>query len=231
MKLLLFLFTTIVDVGLPIILNYVLTYFGVPVILALVLSGTIPFVSVIINFNFRKQVDVTGILSTTGFIASTILSIIQGYVKLDILEQLNAPIISFAIGLVFLITLIPIKVGSYQLRPILYYHFKFMEMGNIKGLTEDEPIPERWERYWITYADFRQTFIVLTAVLGFALLLDVPIRILIIYITKMADRAALVGSIVSFGYMQVFISFSVIYAKWMKKLHEKRYKVKEGSYI
>ncbi|CAG8526892.1 5950_t:CDS:1 [Dentiscutata erythropus] len=231
MKLLLSLFTVVVDVGLPITLYYVLTYFGVPDILALVLSGTIPFVSVIINFIFRNQVDVTGILSTTGFIASTILTIIQIYITLDILLQLNSPIISFAMGLVFFITLIPIKVGSYQMRPLLYHNFKFMEMGNFKGVTEDEPIPERWERHWSTYADFRQTFIVLTAVWGFALLLDVPFRILIIYKTKFADKAGLVGGIVTFCYMQIFVLFSVIYVKRMIKLHDKRYKEKEGVVI
>ncbi|CAG8564608.1 9423_t:CDS:1 [Dentiscutata heterogama] len=222
---------TIVDVGLPITLYYVLLYFSVPVILALVISGTIPFVSVIINFIFRKQVDVTGILSTTGFITEIILSIVQGYVTLNILQQLNTSIISFVMGLVFFITLIPIKVGSYQIRPLLYYNFKFMEMGNFKGLTEDEPIPERWERYWRTYAEFRQTFIVLTAVWGFALLLDVPVRFLVIYKTKTADQAAFIGGITSFCYMQIFVLFSVIYVKWMKKLHDKRYKLKEGTII
>ncbi|CAG8807935.1 11668_t:CDS:2, partial [Racocetra persica] len=36
-----------------------------------------------------------------------------------------------------------------------------------RGLTIDEPIPERCERYWRTYASFRQALIVATAIWGF----------------------------------------------------------------
>ncbi|CAG8812910.1 11962_t:CDS:1, partial [Gigaspora margarita] len=199
--LLLSLLMIVIDVGLPLVLYFILSNY-IPVFLASAISGTIPFVSAIINFIFFKQVDTTGILSTTGFTTATILTIIQENTKLFLLQQLKQSILLFATGLVLLFTLIPLKVGSFQMRPLLYHNFKNMGMGNLKGLTEDEPISERWERHWRTYAEFRRTFIVLTAVWGFCLMLDVPIRILVIYKTNTPEQALFIGSIVTFGWMQ-----------------------------
>ncbi|CAG8850922.1 35650_t:CDS:1 [Gigaspora margarita] len=104
-------------------------------------------------------------------------------------------------------------------------------MGNLKGLTEDEPIPERWERYWRTFVEFRRTIIGLTAVWGFCLMLDVPIRTLVIYKTKTPEQAFFIGSIVTFVWMQCPVIFSVIYVKLMKNLLEKRLKEKESNTV
>ncbi|CAG8815846.1 15981_t:CDS:2, partial [Dentiscutata erythropus] len=67
--------------------------------------------------------------------------------------------------------------------------------GNLKGLTEDEPIPDHWERYWRTYAVFRWTFIILTAIWGFGLLFEIPFRVLIIYKTRTTNDAVYIGAI------------------------------------
>ncbi|CAG8742708.1 hypothetical protein C2G38_2094611 [Gigaspora rosea] len=227
---LLSLLMIVIDVVLPLVLYFILSNY-IPIFLASAISSIIPFVSAIINFIFFKRVDTTGILSTTGFITATILSIIQDNTKLFLLQQLKQSILLFAAGLVLLFTLIPLKIGSFQIRPLLYHYFKNMGMGNLKGLTEDEPIPERWERHWRTYAEFRQTFIVLSAVWGFCLMLDVPIRILVIYKTNTPEQALFIGSLVTFGWMQFPVIFTVIYVKLMKNLLEKRIKEKETNTV
>ncbi|CAG8639160.1 16080_t:CDS:1 [Racocetra fulgida] len=108
------------------------------------------------------------------------------------------------------------------MRPLLYYNCKNLEIGNLKGLTEDEPIPERYERYWRSYALFRRTFIVLTAVWGFGLLLDVPVRILIIYKTKTIDETVYIGNVVIGSWTGCILLFTIVYSRWMQKLSQKR---------
>ncbi|KAF0501608.1 membrane protein [Gigaspora margarita] len=148
-----------VDVGLPLIFYYIFSNF-VPVVWALFISGIPPMISVILNFIFRKQVNAMGILIMTSFIAGSICSIILNDPRLYLLRE---SFVGGIISMVFIISLIPINVGSFQMRPLLYYSIQHLGIG-IKGLTEDEPIPERWERYWRSYVVFRRTFIVLTAV-------------------------------------------------------------------
>ncbi|CAG8708935.1 16920_t:CDS:1 [Dentiscutata erythropus] len=214
-----------VDIILPLVLYMILSRF-ISVILALVISGIPPIISIILNFIFHRQVSITGILSLTGFIAGTIMSIIKGDARLYLLRE---PIMSCAVGLVLLITLIPIKVGSFQIRPLLFYYVKNLGMGNLEGLTEDEPIPERWERYWGTYAELRRTFFVLTAVWGFGLILDAPARILVIYNTKTIDQAVYFGLIIGIVWVNCLILFTIIYVKWRKHLFEKQSKKEEAA--
>ncbi|CAG8784902.1 3146_t:CDS:1 [Cetraspora pellucida] len=216
--LLFFLLMIFVDIGLPILLYYILSKY-IPVIWALVISGIPPIVSVILNFIIRKQVNAIGILSIVGFIAGTILSVLQDDPKLYLLRE---SFITGAVSLVFIVSLIPIKIGSFQMRPLLYYNSKNLGLADLKGLTEDEPIPERFERYWRSYALFRRVFIVMTAVWGFGLLLEVPARILIIYNTKTVDEAVYIGNIVIYSWISCLILFNIIYSGWMKKLGKKR---------
>ncbi|CAG8625822.1 13904_t:CDS:1 [Dentiscutata heterogama] len=223
--LLLSLLMIFVDIILPLILYSILSRF-ISVILALIISGIPPIISIILNFIFRRQVNATGILSLTGFTAGVIMSIIQGDARLYLLRE---PIMTCAIGLVLFITLIPIKVGSFQMRPLLYNYAKNLGIGNLKGLTEDEPIPERWERYWRAYAEFRRTFFVLTAVWGFGLILDAPARVLVIYNAKTIDQAVYFGVVAGFIWINCLIVFTIIYAGWRKNLFEKQIKKEEAA--
>ncbi|CAG8730121.1 1732_t:CDS:1, partial [Racocetra persica] len=186
------LFLLFVDIGLPLLLYFILSK-HIPNIWALIISGIPPIVSVILNFIIRKQPNAVGILAIVGFIAGLILSLFQDDPKLFLLRE---SFITGVFGLIFIVTLIPIKIGTFQMRPLLYYKFKNLELGNLKGLTEDEPISERYERYWRSEPLFRRTFIVMNAVWGFGTLIEVPIRIIIIYNTKTVDEAVYIGHIV-----------------------------------
>ncbi|CAG8537910.1 14634_t:CDS:1, partial [Dentiscutata heterogama] len=186
LRLLLMMF---IDLFLPLLLYYILSKF-LPTIWALALAGVPPAISVIVNLIIRKQVGVIGLLVVLAFIIGIILSVIQGDPRIFLLRE---SFVTGVFGLVFIITLIPVKIGSFKMRPLLYYNSKNLEVGNLEGLTEDEPIPDRYERYWRSYAGFRQTFIILTAVWGFGLLIEVPVRVFIIYHTATVDDAVYIG--------------------------------------
>ncbi|CAG8595899.1 17414_t:CDS:1 [Dentiscutata erythropus] len=216
-----------IDLFLPLLLYYILSKF-IPDIWALALSGVPPAISVLVNFIIRRQVSVLGILVVLAFIIGIILSVVQGDPRIYLLRE---SFVTGVFGLVFVITIIPIKIGSFHMRPLLYYNSKNLEVGDLKGLTEDEPIPERYERYWRSYAGFRQTFIVLTAVWGFGLLIEVPVRVFIIYHTATVDQAVYIGSIFLYSWLGCLTLFTFIYSRYMKKKGEEQQKFKDKDFL
>lgn len=217
-KMILRLFLTMfIDIALPVILYEILSNY-IPTIWALIISGVPPTISVIVNFILRKQVNPIGVLVIIGFIIGFILSLVKNDPRLFLLRE---SIITGVFGLSFIITLIPIKIGSFEMRPLLYYNSKNLEMDELKGLTEDEPIPERWERYWISYSSFRLSYYVLTAVWGFGLLIEVPARIVLIYYTATIDDAVYIGNIAFYSWLGCLILFTIIFSRYMKKKEER----------
>ncbi|CAG8719773.1 38153_t:CDS:1 [Gigaspora margarita] len=220
LRLLLMMF---VDLALPLLLYYILEKF-IPTIWALAISGVPPAISVIVNFIYRKQISVLGFLVVLAFIIGIILSVVQGDPRIVLLRE---SCVTGVFGLVFLITLIPINIGSFQMRPILYYNSKNLEIGDLKGLTEDESIPDRYERYWKSYSGFRHTFIILTAVWGVGLLIEVAVRIIIIYKTATIDQAVYFGSIFLYSWLGCLTLFTFIFSRYMQKKGEAKQKLRE----
>ncbi|CAG8706206.1 17686_t:CDS:1 [Dentiscutata erythropus] len=185
------------------------------IIWALVISIIPPVISITFNFIFRKQFDVLGMLSIIVLVSTIILNLFN----VPKFYSLGASFVFGVVGLVLVITLIPIKVGSFEMRPFLYYCSKNYGIGNYEGLTKDEPFTERCERYWRTYASFRRPLIIVTAVWGFVFLIELLIRIIIVYNTNGVDvnnRA--------FFYAFPFLGVSTaIYVIWV---HRKRFKEK-----
>ncbi|CAG8697336.1 24372_t:CDS:1 [Cetraspora pellucida] len=208
--------TMFIDIALPLILYYILSKY-IPTIWALVISSVPPAISVIVNFILRKQVNPIGVLVIIGFIVGVILSLVQADPRLFLLRE---SLVTGVFGLAFVITLIPIKIRSFEMRPLLYYNSKNLEVGDLKGLTEDEPIPERWERHWRSYPKFRLTFIVLTAVWGLGLLIEVSVRIIIIYNTATIDDAVYFGSIFLYSWLSCLTLFTFIFSRYMQKKGE-----------
>src|SRR5205823_14013719 len=93
-----------------------------------------------------------------------------------LIQLLLRSAITSTIGITLLITLLPIKFGTFRMRPLAFYFIKDMATGgtfahssssvNLPGITNDEPIAERWERYWVSYPLFRRGFIIVTAIWG-----------------------------------------------------------------
>ncbi|CAG8795646.1 37812_t:CDS:1 [Gigaspora margarita] len=191
----------------------------IPLVLYFILSRTIwalaisiipPTISIIFNLIIYKQFDVIGMLSIIGWVSAIILVSFQ---KVSKFYSLGVSFVFGVIGLVLVITLIPIKVGSFEMRPFLYYCSKHFNIGNYQGLTKDEPFPDRCERYWKAYASFRRPLIIVTAVWGFVFLLELLIRIIIVYKANGVDPDNGV-----FYYALPFLSvFTAIYITWLKR--------------
>ncbi|RIA89516.1 hypothetical protein C1645_681601, partial [Glomus cerebriforme] len=174
------------DIILPFILYYILKN-HIKELWALVISGIPPFIIAIYGLISKRRVEILGVVIIISFIVSALVTLLRNDPRIQLLRKSS---ITGSLGLIFIITLIPIKIRTFEMRPASFYLFKDMAMGgtfglssssiNLPGLTEDEPISERWDRYWNSYPSFRRTFIVLTAVWGCGFLSEVPIRTVIV---------------------------------------------------
>ncbi|CAG8451489.1 224_t:CDS:2 [Dentiscutata erythropus] len=193
LQLLLMLF---VDIGLPLILYFVLSKY-LPTIWALVISGVPPTISVIIGFIFRRQVNLIGLLVVIGFIVGIILSVIEGDPRIFLLRD---SFFTGVFGLSFIITLIPIKIGSFEMRPLIYYNAKNLGMANLKGLTEDEPIPDRK-----------------------------LVRVIIVFRSPTVDDAVYYGNIFLYSWLGCLALFTVLYSRYKQKKGEQLLKEEEEA--
>nr|CAG8521497.1 1378_t:CDS:1 [Entrophospora candida]CAG8603860.1 10897_t:CDS:1 [Entrophospora candida] len=212
-----------IDIILPIILFTIFKHF-VPEIWAVVISGVPPFLLVITNFIINRRIDILGMLILVSFIVSAIVSQFRGDPKLFLLQK---SAVTASIGVLFLISLIPFKIGSFKMRPLTFYFAKDAASGGffghsgpgtkLSGLTEDEPMDDRWERFWNSYSMFRRGLIVITAGWGVGLLCEIPIRVLIIYKVDAIEQDILYTNIVTYTLSSVLILATVLYSASLKK--------------
>ncbi|CAB4426229.1 unnamed protein product [Rhizophagus irregularis] len=147
------------EIALPLILFYVLKSY-MKEIWTLLISGVPPFLIVIYGIISKRRIDILGAITIISFVVSAIVASLKGDARAYLLRE--SAITGTVIGLTFLITLIPIKYGSFQMRPIMFHFAKDMQTGgsfgyssikrNNSGLTEE--ISERWEIYWNKYVIF-----------------------------------------------------------------------------
>jgi len=215
------------EIGLPIALYYILKNY-IKEIWALFISSTPPLIIVVCGIIRNRRIDILGVMLILSNVVSAIVASVRNDARLHLLRE---SAVTGTTGLAFVITLIPIKIGSFRMRPIVFYFARDMATGGtfgyassrnqLPGLTEDEPIAERWDRYWNSYSMFRRGFIVLTAVWGFGLLSEVPIRAIVVFKSKSVEQAFLLTNVISYSWLGLLILFNIFYARRMQKNGEK----------
>lgn len=207
------------EIVLPLVLYYVLRKY-MEEIWALTISGVPPFLAVIYGLISKRRVDILGALIIIGFIITAIVASLKKDARIQLLRE---SAVTGTIGLVFLITLIPIKTGSFQMRPLAYYFARDMHTGgsfgssskNNKNLTND--INERWERSWNENAIFRRGYRFLSTLWGVGFVLEAPVRIIIIFKAPTVERAFFWTNIVTYTWLGVLILIDAIYNRWFIK--------------
>ncbi|CAG8667790.1 12887_t:CDS:1 [Dentiscutata heterogama] len=217
----------VINIIIPTLLVYFLTrHTSLTQIEVLVIAGIPSIIFTAYNLIFHRRADSFGIIPIFGFIFGIISEIIAIYTNDYKLLLLKKAVITCAFGLILIISLIPIKIRSFELRPIFFYIAKSSD-HELKSENKDEPIPERWERYWKSYPLFRQTFIVLTAIWGTGLLIEAIVRVIIIFNTSF-NEAKIISDAATYSLLGCLVLISIIYLKHVrmraKKLIEERKK-------
>ncbi|KAI9259661.1 hypothetical protein BDA99DRAFT_561079 [Phascolomyces articulosus] len=110
-------YIVVVNAVTPILLYYILKPYLAPV-WALVLSSTPTIISVLIQATFLRHIDTIGIASICGFLVSIILAVANGDPKLMLMRE---SLITAGVGAICALSLLPIRIGSFELKPIMYY--------------------------------------------------------------------------------------------------------------
>jgi hypothetical protein len=214
------------NIILPFVLYFILDNY-VREIWALLISGIPPLIFTIYKLISKGRVDALGVIIVSSFIVSAIVSLIKDDPRIQLLRK---SVITAVFGIVLVISLIPIKFGTFHLRPLAFYFFKdLMTSGsssrsspkvNLSGLTEDEPTGERWERYWGSYLYFRRGFTIITAIWGFGCLSEIPLQIIAIFKSSSIDQAFLYVNIIGYVGSAIIGILTFIVARWMKKQYD-----------
>lgn len=134
----------IFEVGLPLGLYFGLRQPTGPLspVWALLVAGCPPLLVVVYNIVVKFKIDGAGLLLVTGFVVAAIVAAVSQNAKVLLLEK---SIITGAIGVVFLITLIPFRLTwngrLYRMRPLTYtLSLQFIPADLSYDVEEDQAV-------------------------------------------------------------------------------------------
>ncbi|KAK3807537.1 MAG: hypothetical protein JOS17DRAFT_766546 [Linnemannia elongata] len=183
------------DVVLPIILYYTLKS-HMSAIAALLISSAPPAINCVTKFVVYRKVDPIGLLIIFGFVLSAILSVIDGNPRLILLRD---SLVTCASGLIFLASLIPIKIGKFQVKPLTYGVSAQMMTAapSIQYFVEGNLVEQSLSEFcWQWSRRYRRGMRTMTAVWGIALLLEFTLRLIFYFSSMTLDHLVMWGNIV-----------------------------------
>ncbi|KAF9307979.1 hypothetical protein BG003_011796 [Podila horticola] len=184
-----------IDVVLPVILYYTLKS-HISALAALLISSAPPAINCAAKFFVYRRVDPIGLLIIFGFVLSAILSFIDGNPRLLLLRD---SFVTGASGLIFLASLIPIKIGKFQVKPLTYGVSAQMMTASpsIQYFVEGNLVERSLSEFcWQWSRRYRRGMRAMTAVWGIALLLEFTLRLIFYFSSMTLDQLVMWGNIV-----------------------------------
>jgi hypothetical protein len=164
------------------------------------------------KFILYRQFDPLGLIIVFGFVLSAILSVVDGNPRILILKD---SIVSSATGAIFLLSLLPIHIGKYNLRPLTYGISAEMMSAAPKvqyvkdgELIEQSPTQFSWEHV----KSFRNGMRMLTAMWGVVLMLEFIARLIMYFSSLTIDQLVLYSNVVLGVLLGTMGVFTIIYS-------------------
>jgi hypothetical protein len=188
----------IFDVAGPLVLYKVLRSAGMTAVSALLLSGVLPALGVIIAGIRHRRLDVVGALVLAGIVVGAVLGLTTHSARLILVEG-SVP--TGVIGIAFLGSL-------WARRPLLYsFALEFIGPDTAKG--------QEMTLFWQSPV-FRRDFRLMTAVWGVGFLLEAALRVVIIYNTSTGTALA-ISKIVPWLFVAVLCAWTVAHGARQRK--------------
>jgi hypothetical protein len=188
----------IFDIGGPLLAYHLLQSNGVGTVPALVLSGVLPAIGVIIGIIRHRRVDAVGVLVLAGIVVGAVLGLVSHNPKLVLDEG------SVSTGVFGLICL-----GSLATDKPMMYRFALEFMGpDTKRGREFADLRQ--------YREFRRAFVIITVVWGAAYLIEAAARVVIVQETS-AGTALAVSRVLPYAVAAGLIVWTVGYGRLQKR--------------
>lgn len=178
----------------PLVTYSMLRSAGMSTVGALILSGVVPALGVLLGVARHRRVDVVGVLVLVGIAVGTVLGLASGSARLVLLEG-SVPTAVFG----------AVCIGSlWTARPLMYrFAIEFIGADTPKG----RDFADKWR-----YIGFRHAFRVTTVVWGVAYLAEAIARVLIVESTS-TGSALVLSKAMPYGVAAVLAVWNVTYAR------------------
>ncbi|KAI9488994.1 hypothetical protein BDB00DRAFT_771520 [Zychaea mexicana] len=199
-----------IQVGIPLALYYGLRN-TIGIVYALVISGIPPFLYVIFGFIRKRTIDVLGCIIGLSFILSGVVSIVSGDARAALIRD---SAVSAVIGLMFLLSLIPIHTKWLDIRPLTYImglqmttKLKF-QWTDRDGNKQEQPVLE-WQWEHIRY--FRISMYTQSAIWGIVLILELMACVLMVEASDLSvDDIVMYNNILTSVVVGIMITASIL---------------------
>ena len=178
----------------PLVTYSMLRSAGMSTVGALILSGVVPALGVLLGVARHRRVDVVGVLVLVGIAVGTVLGLASGSARLVLLEG-SVPTAVFG----------AVCIGSlWTARPLMYrFAIEFIGADTPNG----RDFADKWR-----YIGFRHAFRVTTVVWGVAYLAEAIARVLIVESTS-TGSALMLSKAMPYGVAAVLAVWNVTYAR------------------
>ncbi|MGA3147140.1 MAG: VC0807 family protein [Acidimicrobiales bacterium] len=156
----------IFDVAGPLVVYYGARWAGLSTVLALVLSGVLPFLRVGVTAVRHRRIDAIGVLVLSGIALGTVVGLASGSARLYLLDGIVPTV---AIGIVCLASLLSEKPMMYRLA--------------VETMGEDTQRGHTFAEMW-SYSEFRRIFKVITVVWGLVFLGESALQAILVETTS-----------------------------------------------
>ena len=191
------------DLGGPLLAYGLLRSAGLSAVAALVISGVLPALGIVIGALADRRLDVIGVVVLAGIVVGTVLGLTSHNARLYLLEG-SVPSVVFALGCLF----------SLRLRQPLIFRF------SVEILGPDTPKGRDVIAAW-RYPGFRRAFRTITVAWGVGYLMEAGVRVAIVETTS-TGIALLCSKLVPYAFAVSLSVWTLVYGEHEKKKAERR---------
>ncbi|RUP43700.1 hypothetical protein BC936DRAFT_136840 [Jimgerdemannia flammicorona] len=203
--------TMTLDIVLPVALYYIIKPYLAP-IWALLISGTPPLIMIIYGLIFHRRIDFISVIVLVAFVLSAILAIVDGEPRLLLLRE---SAITCVIGLIFLFSLVPFRIGSYINRPLVYrISAQTFPMPPVKFSDGTEMPRSEW--LWQNLPRYRHDMRLVSAAWGIGMLAEFTAKVIMVESSLTIDGIVLIGNIVLGSVTGGLTLFNVFYGRGVR---------------
>ena len=190
------------DLGGPLLAYSLLRSAGMSAVAALVLSGVLPALGIVIGALADRRLDVIGVVVLAGLLVGTLLGLTSHNARIYLLEG-SVPSAVFALGCLF----------SLRLRRPLIFRLAVEILG--PDTRKGRDVTAAWR-----YPGFRRAFQMLTVAWGAGYLAEAAIRVAIV-ITASTGVALVCSKLIPYVFAVALSAWTLVYGEHEKKKAER----------
>ncbi|KAI9483582.1 MAG: hypothetical protein EXX96DRAFT_632164 [Benjaminiella poitrasii] len=206
-----FILAVLWSIGLPILLYHLLKP-RLGQVVAMIIASCPPLVIVVFRMIKTKTLDVLGFVAGISFLITGIISIAQPSPQVSTICESITPLL---VGVFCLLSLFPLKIGSFELRPLVFQvanqimprtpvsdELETIDQERLEDMTRKNDKSSKLDWVYTHMAKFRSDLRILTACWGVTLIIGFIIKAII------ASTNADITKAQNFGY--IFFSLATV---------------------